>query len=143
MAKTNISEFMIENPVSVSPTMNVYEAAHEILTNQVSGVAVIDENGKLAGMLSELDCLQAIVTGVYNGADPGGALVGDIMTADVEVNDPEDEILAVAKSMLDHKHRRRPVMKDGVFQGQLTCRQILKAVTDYADENHADDLKTD
>ena len=143
MAKTNISEFMIENPVSVSPTMNVYEAAHEILTNQVSGVAVIDENGKLAGMLSELDCLQAIVTGVYNGADPGGALVSDIMTADVEVNDPEDEILAVAKSMLDHKHRRRPVMKDGVFQGQLTCRQILKAVTDYADENHAEDLKTD
>jgi CBS domain-containing protein len=143
MAKTNISEFMIENPVSVSPSMNVYEAAHEILTNQVSGVAVIDENGKLAGMLSELDCLQAIVTGVYNGADPGGALVSDIMTADVEVNDPEDEILAVAKSMLDHKHRRRPVMKDGVFQGQLTCRQILKAVTDYADENHAEDLKTD
>jgi CBS domain-containing protein len=143
MAKTNISEFMIENPVSVSPSMNVYEAAHEILTNQVSGVAVIDENGKLAGMLSELDCLQAIVTGVYNGADPGGALVSDIMTADVEVNDPEDEILAVAKSMLDHKHRRRPVMKDGVFQGQLTCRQILKAVTDFADENHAEDLKTD
>jgi CBS domain-containing protein len=143
MAKTNISEFMIENPVSVSPSMNVYDAAHEILTNQVSGVAVIDENGKLAGMLSELDCLQAIVTSVYNGADPGGALVSDIMTADVEVNDPEDEILAVAKSMLDHKHRRRPVMKDGVFQGQLTCRQILKAVTDFADENHAEDLKTD
>jgi CBS domain-containing protein len=143
MAKTNISEFMIENPVSVSPSMNVYDAAHEILINQVSGVAVIDENGKLAGMLSELDCLQAIVTSVYNGADPGGALVSDIMTADVEVNDPEDEILAVAKSMLDHKHRRRPVVKDGVFQGQLTCRQILKAVTDYADEHHTEDLKTD
>lgn len=133
---------MIENPVCVNPAMNVYEAAHEILTNQVSGVTVIDENGKLVGMLSELDCLQAIVTGVYNGADPGGALVSDIMTAEVEVNDPEDEILAVAKSMLDHKHRRRPVVKDGVLQGQLTCRQILKAVTDFADENHAEDLKS-
>ena len=133
---------MIEDPVSVNPTMNVYEAAHEILTNQVSGVTVTDENGKLVGMLSELDCLQAIVTNVYNGADPGAALVSDIMTADVEVNDPEDEILAVAKSMLDHKHRRRPVMKDGVLQGQLTCRQILKAVTDFADENHAEDLKS-
>lgn len=142
MAKTNISEFMIENPVCVNPAMNVYEAAHEILTNQVSGVTVIDENGKLVGMLSELDCLQAIVTSVYNGADPGGALVSDIMTMDVEVNDPEDEILAVAKSMLDHKHRRRPVVKDGVLQGQLTCRQILKAVTDFADENHAEDLKS-
>lgn len=142
MAKTSISEFMIENPICVNPAMNVYEAAHEILTNQVSGVTVVDENGKLVGMLSELDCLQAIVTSVYNGADPGGALVSDIMTAEVEVNDPEDEILAVAKSMLDHKHRRRPVVKDGVLQGQLTCRQILKAVTDFADENHAEDLKS-
>lgn len=133
---------MIENPICVNPAMNVYEAAHEILTNQVSGVTVVDENGKLVGMLSELDCLQAIVTSVYNGADPGGALVSDIMTAEVEVNDPEDEILAVAKSMLDHKHRRRPVVKDGVLQGQLTCRQILKAVTDFADENHAEDLKS-
>jgi len=141
MAKTNISEFMIENPISVNHTMNVYEATHEILTNQVSGVNVIDENRKLVGMLSELGCLQAIVTNVYNGADPGGALVSDIMTADVEVNDPEDEILAVAKSMLDHKHRRRPVVKDGVLQGQLTCRQILKAVTDFADGNHSEDLK--
>ncbi len=141
MAKTNISEFMIENPVSVSPKMNVYEAAHEILTNQVSGVTVVDEDGKLVGMLSELDCLQAMVTSVYNGADAGGALVSDIMTVDVEVNDPEDEILAVATSMLDHKHRRRPVVKDGILQGQLTCRQILKVVTDFADGNHADDLK--
>lgn len=142
MAKTSISEFMIDNPVSVRPSMNVYEAAHEILTNQVSGVTVVDENGKLVGMLSELDCLQAMVTSVYNGADPGGALVSDIMTVDVEVNDPEDEILAVATSMLDHKHRRRPVVKDGVLQGQLTCRQILRAVTDFADENHPEDLKS-
>ena len=53
MAKTNISEFMIENPVCVNPAMNVYEAAHEILTNQVSGVTVIDENGKLVGIRAD------------------------------------------------------------------------------------------
>ncbi len=132
---------MVEDPVCVLPTMNVYEAAHEILTNQVSGVTVVDKNGKLVGILSELDCLQAMVTSVYNGADPGGALVSDIMTVNVEVNNPEDGILDVAISMLDHKHRRRPVVKDGVLQGQLTCRQILKAVTEFADDSHPEDLK--
>ncbi len=142
MTKTSISEYMVDNPVAVRPDMNVYEAAHEILANQVSGAMVTDENGKLVGMLSELDCLQAMVTSVYNGADPGGALVSDIMTANVEVNSPEDEILSVATSMLDHKHRRRPVLKDGELQGQLTCRQILKAVTEFAEENHASDLKS-
>jgi CBS domain-containing protein len=140
MSKTKISEFMVENPVSVRPDMDVYQAAQEILTNQVSGATVIDNDGKLIGMLSELDCLQAIVTSVYNGADPGGALVAEIMTADVETNDPDEGILTVATSMLDHKHRRRPVVKDGVLQGQLTCRQILKAVTDFAEDEHPDDL---
>ena len=132
---------MVENPISVRPDMDVYQAAQEILVNQVSGATVVDENGKLVGMLSELDCLKAIVTSVYNGADPGGALVGEIMTADVEVNDPDEGILAVATSMLDHKHRRRPVVKDGELQGQLTCRQILKAVTDYAEDEHPEDLE--
>jgi CBS domain-containing protein len=141
MAKTSISEFMVENPLSVLPSMNVYEAAHEILTNRVSGVTVVNETGQLVGMLSELDCLQAMVTSVYNGADPGGALVSDIMTKDVEVNDPDDVILEVANSMLDHKHRRRPVVRDGVLKGQLTCRQILKAVTEFADEHHTEELK--
>lgn len=132
---------MVKDPVCVLPTMNVYEVAHEILTNQISGVTVVDKDGKLVGMLSELDCLQAMVTSVYNGADPGGALVSDIMTVNVEVNNPEDGILDVAISMLDHKHRRRPVVKDGVLQGQLTCRQILKAVTEFADDSHPEDLK--
>jgi len=140
MSKTKISEFMVENPVSVRADMDVYQAAQEILANQVSGATVVDKDGKLIGMLSELDCLQAIVTSVYNGADPGGALVGEIMTADVETNDPDEGILAVATSMLDHKHRRRPVVKDGVLQGQLTCRQILKAVTDFAEEENSGDL---
>ena len=130
VTKQKISELMAENPVSVGPDMDVYAASQQILNNQVSGATVVDEDGKLIGMLSELDCLQAIVTSVYNGSDPGGALVGEIMTSEVVVNDPDEEILAVATSMLDQMHRRRPVVKDGEVQGQLTCRQILRAVTD-------------
>lgn len=142
MAKTSISEYMADDPVTVRPDMNVFEAAHEILVKQVSGAMVTDEEGKLVGMLSELDCLQAMITSVYNGADPGGALVSDIMSANVEVNSPDDDILSVATSMLDHKHRRRPIVKDGELQGQLTCRQILKAVTEFAEGNNAGDLKS-
>ena len=101
-------------------------------SNQISGVAVVDDEQKLIGMLSELDCLRAMVTSVYNGADPGGALVKDIMTLEVETNNLDDDLLDVATSMLDHKHRRRPILdSDGKLQGQITCRQILRAVTNY------------
>jgi len=76
--------------------------------------------------------MRALVTSVYNGSSPGGALVKDVMTANVEVNKPDDDIISVASSMLDHKHRRRPVVVDGKLVGQLTCRQILSAIKDFS-----------
>ena len=109
--------------------MNVYEASRVILARKASGATVVDDDGELIGVLSELDCLRAMVTSVYNGSDPGGALVGEIMTTEVEVTDVNDDIIEVASSMLKNKRRRRPVMEDGKLIGQITCRQILRAVT--------------
>jgi len=130
-----VEDYVVTNPITITADMDVYHAAHIILTNQISGVAVVDAEQKLIGMLSELDCLRAMVTSVYNGADPGGALVRDIMTDKVETNSLDDDLLDVATSMLDHKHRRRPVLdSDGKLQGQITCRQILRAVTNYVPE---------
>jgi len=126
-----LSNYMVEHPVTVKPYMTIYEAAHLILTHKVSGVLVVDDNKNLLGMLSELDCLRAIMDDVYNGYELGATRVEDFMTTDVETNDPHDDITAVAASMLDHKHRRRPVVKDGRLLGQVTCRQILKAVKEF------------
>lgn len=124
-------------PVCIGPDANIYEAAHAILTNKVSGVTVVDASGNMVGVLSELDCLRAIVTSVYNGADPGAGLVRDSMSANVETHSPDEDILSVAKSMVAHKRRRRPVVRDGVMIGQLTCRQILRAVTRMVDDRQA------
>ncbi|MFT5101924.1 MAG: CBS domain-containing protein, partial [Planctomycetaceae bacterium] len=41
------------------------------------------------------------------------------------------DIITVAASMLDHKHRRRPVVENGKLVGQLTCRLILGAIKDF------------
>ena len=76
-----VSQYMQHKPVTVMADMNIYDASRKILENKVSGVVVVDADNNLVGMLSELDCLRALVTSVYNGADPGGALVKDIMTA--------------------------------------------------------------
>ncbi len=129
-----VVNYMLAKPITVKPDINVHEAAQKILENKVSGVAVVDADNNLVGMLSELDCLQAIVSAVYNGNSPGAALVEDIMTKDVEVNKPGDDIIDVASSMLDHKHRRRPVVENGKLIGQVTCRQILSAIKDFSND---------
>ena len=120
---------MLKNPVTTRADVTVYEAALRILENKVSGLAVIDDRRELIGMLSELDCLRVVLAGAYNDQGIGSSLVGDVMTREVEVQSPTDDIVDVATSMLDHKHRRRPVVQDGHLIGQVTCRQILQVVT--------------
>lgn len=131
MKSVEVRHYMLSKPVTVKPYMTIYEASHHILVNKLSGVVVVDDENNLVGMLSELDCLRAIVNNVYNDGDAGSSLVEDVMTREVEVNHPNEDIIGVASSMLDHKHRRRPIVVDGKLVGQVSCRQILKAIKDF------------
>ncbi len=129
LRSTELGDYMLKNPVTCKPELTVYEAALRILEHKVSGLCVIDDRKQLVGMLSELDCLRVILAGVYNDEEFGANLVGDVMTKSVETQSPQDDIVDVATSMLDHKHRRRPVIVDDRLVGQVTCRQILNVVT--------------
>lgn len=139
MKSVKVEKYMVARQVTVTPSMFIYDAAELIIKNALTGVAVVDDDGNLVGMLSELDCLKAIVDNAYNDGDPGSSRVADFMTREVEVNKPDDFIIDVAASMLDHKHRRRPIVDKGKLVGQLTCRQILRAIRDF---NSKDDNRS-
>ncbi len=127
-----LRNYMVKHPVTVTPEMSIFDASHKILEYKISGVCVVDADNNLLGVLSELDCLRAIVDKVYQKGGEDAGTVGDVMTHNVEVNHPHDQITNVAASMLDHKHRRRPIVIDGKLVGQVTCRQLLKAIKDFA-----------
>jgi CBS domain-containing protein len=121
---------MLTNPVKVKPDDNVLDAMQVIIDNKISGVCVVDEEGNLTGILSELDCLRAALGAIYN--DTGIGLVKEHMTANnLLVAHPEENILDVAQDMLLKKHRRRPVVENGRLIGQITCRQLLAAVKKF------------
>lgn len=131
LRSVNVSDYMLTHPVTVTPETDLFEAIHQILVNKISGVTVVDDDKKPVGILSELDCLQAILSGTYYGSV--GGKVKDFMTAgEIETVGPNDDIIDVAQSMLEHKRRRRPVVNGaGVLVGQVTCRQLLKAIKDF------------
>lgn len=129
LGSVELADYMLKHPVTARPEASVYEATRRILEHKVSGLVVVDESKQLLGILSELDCLRVLLASVYNDEEFATALVGDVMTRDVETQHPHDDIVDVATSMLDHKHRRRPVIEDGRLVGQVTCRQILSVVT--------------
>ena len=129
LGSVELNDYMLKNPLTAKADLTVYEAAQRILTNKVSGLVVIDDRRAMLGMLSEPDCLRALLASAYNDEAFSTAVVGDLMSTDVEMQSPSDDIIDVATSMLDHKHRRRPVVVDGLLVGQVTCRQILSVVT--------------
>jgi len=131
LQSVEMKDYMLSNPVKIKGDTNVFDAIHEILAYKVSGVCVVDDNDHLIGVLSELDCLKAVLSAVYNESPVGNA--EEFMTKDVISVKLNDNVVDVASDMLKYKHRRRPVIQDdGRLIGQVTCRQLLRAVKEFA-----------
>jgi CBS domain-containing protein len=121
---------MLTNPVRVHGDDNVLNAMQVIIDNKISGVCVVDERENLVGILSELDCLRAVLGSIYNNTSIGH--VKDYMaTENLVVAHPNEDIVDVAQDMLLKNKRRRPVVEDGKLVGQITCRQLLSAVKKF------------
>ena len=130
LKSVNLRDYMLTNPVKVKPDDNVLDAMQVIIDNKISGVCVVDEEGHLVGVLSEMDCLQAALGATYNNTSIG--LVHEHMASDnLVVAHPEENILDVAQDMLLKNKRRRPVVEEGRLIGQITCRQVLRAVQQF------------
>ncbi len=130
LQSVNLRDYMLTNPLKVRPEDNVMDAARVIIDNKISGVCVVDGADNLVGILSELDCLRAVLAATYN--DTGVGLVREYMSVDnLVVAHPDEDIVDVAQDMLRKNKRRRPVVENGKLIGQITCRQLLAAVRKF------------
>ena len=130
LQSVSLRDYIITNPVKVRPDDNVLEAMRSIIDNKISGVCVVDADDNLVGILSEMDCLRAVLGASYNNTGIGR--VEEYMTRDnLLVAHPDENILDVAQDMLRKGNRRRPVLENGRLLGQITCRQLLSAVRKF------------
>ncbi len=128
----SLRDHILPNPVKVRANANIADAMHIIIDNKVSGLCVVDEADNLVGILSELDCLRAVLSATYNKTSVGK--VSEYMATDnLVVAHPEEDIVDVAQDMLTKNKRRRPVVENGKLIGQITCRQLLTAVKKFRD----------
>ncbi|MCI2282141.1 CBS domain-containing protein [Colwellia sp. MSW7] len=130
LQSVDLRDYMITGPIKVREDANLFDAMKAIIDNKVSGVCVINENKTLVGVLSEMDCLAAVLKATYNHVGVGA--VREYMTKEnLVVAHPNDDIIDVAQDMLLKKHRRRPVVENGELVGQVSCRQLLTAVNKF------------
>ena len=127
-----VTDCMHRNPLTISAQDNLVNAISIIVENKLTGLTVTDGHGHVVGVLSELDCIQAVLTSLYNEGDPEHVLVEDAMNEDVNACTEDDSIVEVAQAMVSTRQRRRPVVREGRLVGQVSSNNILCALMEYS-----------
>ncbi|MBY4676662.1 CBS domain-containing protein [Marinobacterium arenosum] len=126
-------DYMTESLVTFTPDTQLFTAIRLLQEHRISGAPVVDEQGRLAGILSELDCLRAILALTYHEEEMGG-VVGDYMTRTVETVEHDADIIAVSKIFIERGRRRLPVVHHGRLVGQISRCDVLRAVEEFAQD---------
>ena len=120
-------EIMTTSVISLSPDTDIFDAIEVLTSRKISGAPVLDEEGHLAGVLSEKDCLRVLAgESFFEGM---GGHVSDFMTAEVTTVTPETDIFSIAGIFLSNAYRRVPVCDGPRLVGIISRRDVLTGIS--------------
>ncbi len=110
---------------SVAPTTTVYDALQELAEKGVGALVVIDEEGRLAGIMSERDYARKVE---LSDRVSTSTTVGEIMTAEVHTVTQGSSVADCMAMMTDKRIRHLPVLEGDQVVGVVSIGDIVKAV---------------
>ena len=140
------ADIMSSRVISVAAKAPVTTAIQLMLLNHISGLPVVDESGKLVGIVSEGDFLRRAETGTERRRPdwlefvlgPGrladeyvrthGRTVADVMTTKVLTVPPETTVSDIVNLMERHRIKRVPVVRNDRVIGMVTRRSLLQGL---------------
>jgi CBS domain-containing protein len=149
------SDIMTRNIVSIGRDAPIAEAIRRMLDNHVSGLPVLDDGGKLVGILTEGDLLRRSETGTERHrprwleilVGPGriageyvrshGRRVEDVMTSNIVSVTGDTPLDEVVDLMERRRIKRVPVLADDLPVGMLSRADLLRALARALDEKPA------
>lgn len=114
---------MTTDIVTSRPNVSIEAAIDALLSEEISGLPVIDDDGRLVGVITEF----ALLAVAYDRRVKNHT-VSQHMTRDVISVDIDDPVSRVADLCIVHRVRRVPVMKDGRLVGIISRRDVLRAL---------------
>lgn len=139
-----VGDVMSSPVVTVGPEAPFPEIVDRLLTAGISGVPVVDADGRLLGIVTEADLVSkeaygyrrrralGLLADVLHGRDAAwvrkgaGRAARDVMTAPVDVVAPGDDLAAAARRMLERGHKRLPVVDGGRVVGVVSRHDVLR-----------------
>lgn len=116
-----VESSMVADPISVAPNRTIGEAQEMMNAAGISGLPVVDDKGKLVGILTKRDLLFQ---------DNLRRPVSAVMTKDNLVTAPVGTTLVKARDILRrHRVEKLPLVdKRGMLRGLITTKDIIKRV---------------
>ena len=146
-------QIMTRKLATVKADTPILEAANLMLQHHISGLPVVDDTGRLIGIVSEGDFMRRVEIGTQGprirwldflmGAGKSavdfvrehGRKVGEIMTRDGLFTVTEDTPLEDLVRLMERQHvKRLPVVRDDTLVGIVTRSDLLRAVASLARE---------
>jgi len=112
--------------VTIRPQQSIREALAALAQHNIGALVVVESEARPVGIISERDIVRAAVRDerVFDRT------VRDLMTTDVIVATPEDDLKAVAHTMTEKRIRHLPVVTGGRLVGIVSIGDVVKAQRD-------------
>ena len=112
--------------ITTTPKATIDEAMDKLITNKIGCLPVVSENGKLSGIISDKDIFKKVheTKGQYHELK-----VADVMSTDLIVGIPDDQINYIASMMDKNWIRHIPIVDGDNMVGLISQRDIIKSTT--------------
>jgi CBS domain-containing protein len=108
--------FTVQGEATVRETVRVMAA------NNV-GIAIVLEGDRLVGVFSERDVVRRVVD---RGLDPDRTPVGDVMTSEIVVGDPDEDYQSAMRKMDQANIRHLLVVKGPRMLSMISIRDLIR-----------------
>ena len=112
--------------LTVGPGHTLRQAAQQMARRRVGAAVVMDPEGEGPGIFTERDLLRSIA----EGQDPDAELVGDHLTAELVLAEPDWSLEEAAVAMVRGGFRHLVVVEGGETVGVLSVRDFVRCWTD-------------
>ena len=123
-----VKDIVRRNITPLPTELYLAEAVERILASGLTGLPVIDDDGKLVGFLSEQDCIAQMLSGTYHSDNR--KVVADLMHGEPLFVTPEESVIDVAQRMQINKPKIYPVIQDDELLGVISRQDVLKALSE-------------
>ncbi|HXV28461.1 MAG TPA: CBS domain-containing protein [bacterium] len=119
---------------TIDQDKTVYEALGVLVDKKIGAIVVMGPKGSITGIVSERDIIRECFR---NSKNLEKSFIKDIMTRQLIVGKPEDELDYIMGIMTKNRIRHVPIISGGKLQGIVSIGDVVKAQLQSKEyENH-------